>query len=440
MNQGQLATDRQLHDCPSCGRLQVVPSLPPQATARCLRCQQVLRRTRSEPLTRPLACALAGLALYGVVITMQFVAIAVYGRGHATTLLSFPAQLDDSGYWELAAAFLLFVIALPPLKLLLLTVVLAGLRLRRPPGVLRVLFRWYGRIGPWAMVEVFLVGLFVAYTRLIGLARVEIGAAVWALGGLMLATIAADIALDPEAVWQAIEERGAGYGRGTKPENLARPIGCACCGKLGHLSGDGTGLCPRCGSRLWPRKPASLSCTWALLFAAAICGVFAYALPIMTVTSLGRGTPTTIFAGMIELWAIGWWPIAIVVFLASITIPMFKLVALGVMLISVHRGSIRGLRSRTRIYRFVEVIGRWSMIDIFMVSILTVLVHLGFIANVRPNGGAIAFAAVVILTMLAAFSFDPRLMWDAAARRRTAALAKLENLDTAPAIGSGGVP
>ncbi|HEX2943942.1 MAG TPA: paraquat-inducible protein A, partial [Rhodopila sp.] len=111
------------------------------------------------------------------------------------------------------------------------------------------------------------------------------------------------------------------------------------------------------------------------------------------------------------------WPIEIIVFVASLTIPLFKLVALGIMLIGVHRRAAKGLRTRTRVYHFVEAIGRWSMIDIFMVSILTALVQLGFLGTVHPDRGAVAFAAVVILTMLAAYSFDPRLMWDAASDR-----------------------
>ena len=322
---------------------------------------------------------------------------------------------------------------MPPIKLLLLAAVLLGLRLRHPPRILRILFRWQRAIGPWAMVEVFLVGFFVAYTRLVGLASVDIGAAVWGLGGLMLAIVAADIALDPEAVWQAIDHRTPPASRRVEADP-SRLVGCPCCGKVSHPAIAGPGRCPRCGAKLWPRKPASLSRTWAMLIAACICAVGAYAYPVMTVSRFGFGTPTTIFDGMIELFAIGWWPIALIVFIASITIPMFKLIALGTMLLSVHRGSVAGLHSRTRIYRFVEVIGRWSMIDIFMVSILTALVQLGFIARVTPDRGAVAFAAVVILTMLAAYSFDPRLMWDAAARRH-AGIA--EHLDTAPIPGGG---
>jgi paraquat-inducible protein A len=373
--------------------------------------------------------------LYGAVIALQFMGIEIFGRSNDATLISFPAELTDSGFWPLAVLFLLFIIVLPPLKLLLLASVLSGLRLRQPPAILRTLFRCYGLIGPWAMIEVFLVGVFVAYTRLIGLATVDIGAAAWGLGGLMAAMTAADATLDPDAVWEAIDHRCRPHRHGAPaliPPNPSpggrspggpppgnRVTGCPRCGKVVALRAGIPGhpvRCPRCAARVWARKPASLSRTWALLLAACICAIGAYAYPVMTVTRLGQGAPMTIIEGIIELFAIGWWPIGIIVFVASLTIPLFKLIALATMLIGTQRGSPRGLRTRTRIYRFVEAIGRWSMIDIFMVSILTVLVRFGFLGTVHPNRGAVAFAAVVILTMLAAYSFDPRLMWDAAAQ------------------------
>ncbi|MBV8524847.1 MAG: paraquat-inducible protein A [Acetobacteraceae bacterium] len=412
-------TGRLLCECPSCGTLQMVAALPACASARCIRCNQLLRRTRYQPLVRPLAAALAGLALYGVVLFLPFMQIELWSRDHTATMLEFPAELQTNGFWELAAAFLLFVLVLPPLRLALLAWVLIGLRLRRPPRGLRALFRCHERSGPWAMTEVFLVGVFVAYSRLADLAQIDIGPAAWALGGLMLASVCAEIALDPAAVWEAIDSRTPRTAlAGAKDEG--NPVGCPCCALLCHPRPDRLSRCLRCGALLWPRKPASLARTWALLIAAVICVVFAYAEPVMTVSNFGEGETSTIFGGMIELAELGWWPIAVIVFLASITIPMFKLVALAVMLLSVHLRSATGLRARTRIYRFVEVIGRWSMIDVFMVSILTVLVQLGFIATVQPEVGVVAFGAVVILTMLAAYSFDPRLMWDAAGRGRGA--------------------
>ena len=414
-------TKRHLTNCLECGQLQFIPALPPCATARCIRCRHVLRRTRHDPLIRPLACALAGLALYVAVIALQFSAIEVFGREHAATLVSFPQQLYIAGFWELACLVLLFIIILPPLKLLLLALVLLGLRLPRPPYVVRPLFRIYSQIGPWAMIEVFLVGFFVAYTRLVNLATVDVGGAAWGLGGLMLAVVAADVTLDPEAVWQEIEHHCLPPMPSPQPHEI-RLSGCQHCGKVCRFNSDGKTRCQRCGGRVWLRKPASLSRTWALLLGASICAVGAYAYPVMTVSRLGRGQPMTIVAGMIELAAIGWWPIAIIVFIASISIPLFKLIALASMLVSVHRGSSWALRHRTGVYRFVETIGRWSMIDIFMVSILTALVQFGFLGTIHPDFGAIAFAAVVILTMLAAYSFDPRLMWDAAAQRTAASL------------------
>ncbi|MDQ2803927.1 MAG: paraquat-inducible protein A, partial [Pseudomonadota bacterium] len=179
-----------------------------------------------------LAWALAGLVFYAVTITLPFMDLELYGRSHGTVLLSAPAGLDDSGMWELAAVFVAFIAVFPPIKLVLLVLVLDGLRLSRPPRLLPALFRWYFLVSPWAMIEVFLVGLLVAYTRLVGLAHVDIGPGVWGLTGLMLAMIAADATLDPHAVWNAIEARGivaipaARQGDGPL-------IGCGRCGKVG---------------------------------------------------------------------------------------------------------------------------------------------------------------------------------------------------------------
>ena len=142
--------------------------------------------------------------------------------------------------------------------------------------------------------------------------------------------------------------------------------------------------------------------------------------PVLTVVQLGSGQPSTILGGVRELIDYGLWPLAALVFFASVAVPVLKLVGLTVLLITTQRRSRDHLRDRTVLYRIVDAIGRWSMIDIFMESILVALVQFGVIASVYPGAGAIAFAAVVILTMLAARGFDPRLMWDNAAEIRPA--------------------
>lgn len=171
-------------------------------------------------------------------------------------------------------------------------------------------------------------------------------------------------------------------------------------------------VCTRCGALVHARRPNSLMRTWALLVTAAILYIPANVLPIMTVSSLGKGDPSTIMSGVIQLVQHGMIPIAAVVFIASILVPTFKLVGIALLLFSVQRRQPLSARQRIWMYRFIEFIGRWSMLDIFVIAILVAVVNFGRLASVEANLGAIAFASVVILTMLAAVTFDPRLIWD----------------------------
>jgi len=173
-----------------------------------------------------------------------------------------------------------------------------------------------------------------------------------------------------------------------------------------------TGECPRCGAALHARKPNSIARTWALVIASFVLYVPANVLPITKVTSLGMTQSDTIMSGVIYFVQTGMWPIALVIFVASVFVPLLKLFMLLFLVISVQRRSTWRPKDRTRIYRITEAVGRWSMTDIFVVTILVALVHLGALANIEAQAGAVFFAAVVVITMLAAMSFDPRLIWD----------------------------
>ena len=173
-------------------------------------------------------------------------------------------------------------------------------------------------------------------------------------------------------------------------------------------------FCPRCGAVLHYRRPNSVQRTWALIIAAFIFYIPANVLPITHVVSFGKAQSDTIISGVFYFLNTGMWPIALIIFVASILVPLFKLIILTGLLISVRKRSSRHLRQRTLLYRLTEVVGRWSMLDIFVVTILVALVRLGAIASVEAGPAAIYFAAVVVSTMLAANSFDPRLMWDVA--------------------------
>jgi paraquat-inducible protein A len=186
---------------------------------------------------------------------------------------------------------------------------------------------------------------------------------------------------------------------------------CHGCGRLLPKAFEGAS-CPRCGATVHTRKPESLSRAWAFLLAAMVAYIPANIYPIMTVIMFGSGSPDTIISGVIHLIHADQWSIALLVFFASIFVPILKILVLMVLLISVQRGWRWRARQRSLMYRITEGIGRWSMIDIFMISILVGLVKLGRIATIEAGPGATAFALVVILTMFAAMSFDPRLIWD----------------------------
>jgi paraquat-inducible protein A len=186
---------------------------------------------------------------------------------------------------------------------------------------------------------------------------------------------------------------------------------CHTCDLLLRMPAAGAVHCPRCGSPVHVRKPNSVSTTWALLVAAIIMYVPANLLPVMATTWLGNTQADTIMGGVIYLLHHDW-PLAVIVFVASVLVPLLKMIALVYLLVSVQRRSPLRRAQRTRLYRLTELVGRWSMVDVFVVALMAALVQIGALATIEPGGGALAFAAVVILTMLAAMSFDSRLIWD----------------------------
>jgi len=402
-----------LMECHECGLRHAVPVLPDGTAARCVRCGATLHKFRASSLDQAFAWTCAGLVLLLMANFLPFISLEISGRVQVASLVTGIFALYHQGLWELAAVVALTMFVAPALRLGTLALVLGGLRLRRPPRWLPRLYRWADLLGPWAMVEVYMLGVFVAYVKLVDLATVVIGPGLYSVGGLMLAIIAAGASLDTETVWREFERRG--LVPAPPPIDPYRPT-CLChgCGLVSNLRAGGHGDCPRCGAALHRRRPESLNRTWALVVTAIIFYIPANLFPVMTVISLGTGTPDTIMSGVIELADAGMWPLALLVFFASFTVPVLKLVGLIYLLVTTERGKTGQLRNRTVIYRIVEAVGRWSMIDIFMLSILVALVQLGALATIEPGFGAVSFAAVVITTMIAAMTFDPRLMWDAA--------------------------
>jgi len=190
---------------------------------------------------------------------------------------------------------------------------------------------------------------------------------------------------------------------------------CEACGLPSRpAAGDEHGHCPRCGEALEFRKRDSIQLTWAFLIAAAVCYVPANLLPVLTTHTAAGADSDTILQGVVLLWSPTGWPLSLIVLFASIMIPSGKIAALAYLLVTVQRGSIEHNEQRVRLYRIVEIIGRWSMVDVFVDTFTAALVQLQPLMSVSPAPGLVFFAAVVVLTMLAVESFDPRLIWDPA--------------------------
>ena len=196
---------------------------------------------------------------------------------------------------------------------------------------------------------------------------------------------------------------------------------CDTCGLLSRPApGDHKGHCPRCDEALEFRKANSIQRTWAYLIGAAVCYIPANVLPVLTTTTAAGADSDTILQGVVLLWSPTGWPLSLIVLFASIMIPSAKILALAYLLITVQRGSIENNEQRVRLYRMVEFIGRWSMVDVFVDTFTAALVQLQPLMSVAPAPGLFFFAAVVVLTMLAVESFDPRLIWDSASAAKVA--------------------
>jgi paraquat-inducible protein A len=411
-------TPARLCECRSCGQFQMMPSLLPGDAATCLRCGATLRRARRDSLGHALALNLAALSLIAVACTMSLMTVSTAGMQRHADIFTGPLDMSRSGLWELTLIVLFATVVAPMLKLLAMTYVLIGLRLANPPRHVRRVYAMVEHLRPWSMIEVYLLGIAVAYTKLVDLVHIDLGVALYALALLMLTMVAAEALLDRQAVWEEMERRGVPpepidhrAAALTTPADGA--VGCHTCGLvcLPHHHDD---RCPRCGSALHARNPNAVTRAWAMLIAAAILYIPANYYPVLQLIQLGSGAPSTILGGVVELLDAGMLPLALLVFTASVAVPMLKVLGMVLLLVSTRSGWSGRLRDRTRLYGAVNAIGRWSMIDIFMVTILVALVRFGAVVSIEPGVGGLAFCAVVILTMLAAEAFDPRLMWDAA--------------------------
>ena len=381
----------------------------------CRQCGTLLYRPMPHSLDHTTALYLAALVLLVIANSFPFMALQLGDRIEHSRLISAGLALIQVGMTEVGIVVLLTSVVFPGLTIVGMLYLLLLQRLGYVPRGKAKVWRVVQTLLPWSMTGVFMLGLLVSVVKLEALAVIVPGVAFVAFVGLLVVSSAALASFDPAVLWPRIGPVCTVTEGSAARQGLTN---CHTCDLLVPVPVPvpvpaGQGECPRCGSAIHGmRLPDSLSRSGALLTTAAFLLVPANLYPVMTVRRFGQGEPSTILSGVIQLIQDDAWPLGLLVLFASFVVPIGKIIALTFLMVSVRRGSGWRRRDRTALYRVTEVVGAWSMVDIFLVAILVALVRMEGLVTVMPGIGASFFGAAVILTMLAAHAFDPRLIWD----------------------------
>ncbi len=395
----------ELIGCPGCGVIQELPSRPKQGRLECWRCGEVLARSAGRGLDAPLACSLATLVLLLPANFLTLMTVHVAGLSVPTHLAAGLVTAWRQGWPIVTVVLGLQGIFLPFLRFGLSSATLAAIRFGAEAPWIGRLFRYSEILDRWAMVDVLAIGFGVGYGRIASRIPVTIDTGGWCFLTAALLTLLTRASLDRRAVWQAIRTPNQGMEAGA--------ITCTSCDLVSPPDMERQ-CCPRCAARVYRRKPfASLRCT-ALVAACWVLMPIAYWLPMSELWEAGTPHPHSIITGIQQLASSGFWPLAILITCASVGIPFGKLIGLTWFLASAHLRSSWGLRRKTQLYNVIDATGRWSNLDPFTVMIFAPMVRFGQLAHIDVEAGSLAFLSMVVLSMVAAAVYDPRLMWDAA--------------------------
>ncbi|WP_375054934.1 PqiA/YebS family transporter subunit [Zobellella sp. DQSA1] len=405
---------RRLRACHECDLLVALPPLKPGEKAECPRCGHTLVRRHANPAERSLALSLATLFTLGLSVAFPFISFDISGIGNRIELTETAFTLIGLHQPLVALCVLLTVIVLPAIYLSSVAWLCLGVLLRRPLPRSRQIARTLRHVTPWMMADVFVIGTLVSLIKVMGMAHIGLGLSFWTLCAYALLLLLTTQSIDNDWLWFSLDREpmapeGSRTGITATEQGLT---GCHTCGLVNRQPESGKGRCLRCDEPLHPYRGVNNQATLALLAASLIMYLPANLYPIMITTSLGTTQPSTIMGGVLLFIQHGDWPIAFIIFTASVVVPVSKMLAL-LWLCHVVRQRRKPLDrlTRIRLYRVTEFIGRWSMVDVFVVAILVALIRSGSLMSIEPGPGALAFAAVVVLTMLAAMLFDPRAIW-----------------------------
>ncbi|MEN4704391.1 paraquat-inducible protein A [Pantoea agglomerans] len=417
----------QIIECLSCGQVCRLSVLTAGQSAECPRCRSVL--TRYEWFGPRESVALCLSALVAFILANVFPLLTLQAQGmlrHTSLLEAVSVTWQQAGMWSVALICLITAFIIPLLHVLLLLTSLLMLQRRSVPNAFSLVTRWLHWCSPWSMAPVFLLGVLVSIIKMVGMARIITGTGLWSMA-LFCLLITLLSRIDAHTLWRWAEAK-SGKVAPEEGNSARRLIVCSACrlvqGVVHKEDSDPTAdrRCGQCSDALHERKSGSISRTWALMITGMLFYIPANIMPIMETHTLLNSSAHTILGGIVELWRGGAVDIAIVVFIASIAVPLMKFGALLMLLLTARRcgmsgqkmdmATLRDRQAKTRLYHFIEFIGQWSMLDVFVVLLLASMVSFKGVAEVNAGMGAIAFGLTVVLTMLATMSFDTRLLWD----------------------------
>ncbi|BET96399.1 membrane integrity-associated transporter subunit PqiA [Xenorhabdus taiwanensis] len=400
--------------CPQCDMLVAVPDLEQGKKAICPRCHALLTAKWREPRNQPTGYALSALIMLFLACLFPFVSMSVAGIVSEIKLTQIPKVMFNEDYSSMAALFLIFVQLVPTFCMVAIILLCQNVKMARRLKIelARILFK----MKTWCMAEIFLAGVLVSFVKLMAHGEISIGLSFFPYCLFCLFQVRAFQCLDWHWFWNEIAPapKVCHTLQAGKPGLMQGVRLCQSCTAILPAQQS---QCPRCHTKGYARRRNSLQCTMALLITSAILYIPANVLPIMVTQALGQQINSTILEGIILLWGSGSYPVAMVIFIASIMIPLLKMLAIGWLCWDAKSHTSHDSEKMHFIYEMVEFVGRWSMIDVFVIAVLSALVRMGQLMSIYPALGAVLFALVVILTMFASIMFDPRLTWDKANRK-----------------------
>lgn len=409
--------------CEECGLVVDMPKLKEGQKAGCPRCHHTLTKQILMPFQRPLAYGIACMIMLVLSISFPFMSFSVQGISQEITLLHAAEMLQHFENSLLAFLLLMTVIVLPAGYIsVVMYLYYTASKLQRVGHdnvnlrVIKRLCRGIFRVEAWLMVDVFFIGVLVSLIKIASLADVGLGISFGAFCVYTVLVVKCVSMVDRTWLWgQFIPMEPLSDVKLGDTHMSNNHVNCHMCSQLNPMPEKAHTKCLRCDSQLHQYAPnLSLQKSWALLLASFIFYIPANLYPMMYTVSLGKEEGSTIMGGVFLLWNMGSYPIALVIFLASVVIPLAKMFSLVWLFISARKtadSSTKRAIQHLGLYRMTELIGRWSMIDIFVVAILVALVQLQNLMAIFPGPAALSFAIVVICTMLSAMQFDPRVFW-----------------------------